>query len=177
MNKQEQFIVLYRDHHADFCRFCSARSYGVISPEDLVSESYLRAFQGFDKILKTSAFKSYLFGIASNIVKNALRDRKQEVEVNTLKQELKVTPSEYSFDLSRLYEALTLLPEEMSEALTLFEISGFSIKEIAKIQDASISAIKQRLKRGREKLGVLLGVEVMHEKQHHQLSNTISLLL
>ena len=48
---------------------------------------------------------------------------------------------------------------ELSRRLILFEISGFSIKEVAGLQAASISAVKQRLKRGREKLTEILTFE------------------
>jgi RNA polymerase sigma-70 factor (ECF subfamily) len=49
--------------------------------------------------------------------------------------------------------------EEQREAIILFEIAGFSIKEIVVIQNASESAVKQRLKRGREKLVEILTYE------------------
>ena len=48
-----------------------------------------------------------------------------------------------------LYKALNTLPTNQKEALILFEISGFSIKEVCEIQKSSESAVKQRLKRGR----------------------------
>jgi DNA-directed RNA polymerase specialized sigma24 family protein len=58
-----------------------------------------------------------------------------------------------------LYEALAQLPHEQRESIILFEISGFSIQEITVIQNASESAVKQRLKRGREKLMEILTYE------------------
>ena len=42
------------------------------------------------------------------------------------------------------------------ESIVLFEITGFSIKEIVKIQDNSVSSVKQRLRRGRERLKQIL---------------------
>jgi len=62
-----------------------------------------------------------------------------------------------------LYKALAMLPEEQRECLVLFEITGFSIKEIMVIQNSSESAIKQRLKRGRAKLLELLTFESTHK--------------
>ncbi|MFN7326423.1 MAG: RNA polymerase sigma factor, partial [Chitinophagales bacterium] len=55
-------------------------------------------------------------------------------------------------DREWLYKALSRLPEQQREAILLFEISGFSIKEIAVLQESSESAIKQRLSRGRQQL-------------------------
>ena len=63
-----------------------------------------------------------------------------------------------------LHEALALLPDVQKEAIILFEISGFSIKDIMSIQNASESAVKQRLKRGRERLVALLQFESEHKR-------------
>jgi RNA polymerase sigma-70 factor (ECF subfamily) len=62
-----------------------------------------------------------------------------------------------------LYKALALLPDEQRECLVLFEITGFSIKEIMEIQNSSESAIKQRLKRGRAKLLEILTFESKYQ--------------
>jgi RNA polymerase sigma-70 factor (ECF subfamily) len=55
-----------------------------------------------------------------------------------------------------LYEALQKLPEEQREAIILFEISGFSLKEVQQIQGAGLSAVKSRIVRGKKKLARLL---------------------
>jgi RNA polymerase sigma-70 factor (ECF subfamily) len=52
--------------------------------------------------------------------------------------------------------ALAQLPIAQKECIILFEISGFKIKEIAEIQSVSEDAVKQRLKRGRERLQEIL---------------------
>ena len=61
-----------------------------------------------------------------------------------------------SLDVKLLYTMLNQLPDDQKECILLFEISGFSLKEIAAIQASSEGAIKQRLKRGREKLKELM---------------------
>jgi hypothetical protein len=43
-------------------------------------------------------------------------------------------------------------PPEAREAIVLFELDGFTLEEIAEVQRASLSAIKSRLARSREKL-------------------------
>ena len=57
---------------------------------------------------------------------------------------------------SFLHKALTFLPEAQREALILFEITGFSVKEIAELQDSSEAAVKQRLSRGRKGLAAVI---------------------
>jgi DNA-directed RNA polymerase specialized sigma24 family protein len=55
-----------------------------------------------------------------------------------------------------LYNALNLLPVKQRETVMLFEISELSIEEIRNIQGGSISGVKSRLTRGRERLTELL---------------------
>ena len=67
-----------------------------------------------------------------------------------------------------LHKALAILPENQKECIILFEISGFSIKEIMAIQNVSESAVKQRLKRGRAKLVEILTFESDYKKMEVQ---------
>lgn len=53
---------------------------------------------------------------------------------------------------ARMAAALAVLPPEQREAVVLFEVDGFSIEEIAAMQGSSITAVKTRLVRGRERL-------------------------
>jgi len=55
-----------------------------------------------------------------------------------------------------LYEQLNKLDNITRECIILFEISGFSIKEIMTILNLGESAVKQRLSRGRKQLIVLM---------------------
>jgi RNA polymerase sigma-70 factor (ECF subfamily) len=53
---------------------------------------------------------------------------------------------------ARMARALAALPPEQREAVVLFEVDGFSIEEVAAMQGASVTAVKTRLVRGRERL-------------------------
>lgn len=160
MNAQskQEFIELYKEAHEPLARFCMVKSYGVMDSKDLLSETVLAAMEGFDKLRNKKAFLSYLFTIASNKVNAALRRRKFSGPYEEEKAFAQVDTngaSDASFDISILYEALNELPEPQKEAVILFEISGFSIKEIMEIQNSGESAVKQRIRRGREKLALL----------------------
>jgi RNA polymerase sigma factor (sigma-70 family) len=63
---------------------------------------------------------------------------------------------EYITDFRIVYEKMLSLPSRMSETLVLYHISDLSLEEIQKIQGGSLSGVKLRLKRGREKLLSLL---------------------
>jgi RNA polymerase sigma-70 factor (ECF subfamily) len=66
---------------------------------------------------------------------------------------------EYLTDFKIVYEKMLSLPERMAEALILYHISDLSLEEIQKIQGGSLSGVKLRLKRGREKLLSLLNTK------------------
>jgi len=160
--KQERFLHLYEPIHDRFERFCRARVYGKMDYRDLINDTLLVAFEKFETLKSEKAFLSFLFGICVRLLANNKR-KKHEVEliddatINSIKDQ----SSDASIDaeVHFLHKALTQLNDDQRECIVLFEISGFSIIEIAEIQSTSISSVKQRLKRGREKLVELLNFE------------------
>lgn len=160
--RQKRFLKLYEPVHANFERFCRARVYGDMDYKDLMNETLLKAYQNFDSLRNEKAFLSYLFSISVRILSNNQRKNKAELQSYSA-QEFKVKDDDMQTDKDAevylLHQALAKLPEDQRESLILFEISGFSIKEIADIQDSSESAVKQRLRRGRLKLKEILSFD------------------
>jgi RNA polymerase sigma-70 factor (ECF subfamily) len=54
--------------------------------------------------------------------------------------------------VGELYEMMKQLPAEQKEALTMYEISGLSMEDISKIQGGTLSGVKSRIARARQKL-------------------------
>ncbi len=69
--------------------------------------------------------------------------------------------ADQKLEVKELYEALQELPEKQRETVVLFEISGLSLNEIQEIQGDSLSAVKSRLVRAREKLSQILEQETV----------------
>lgn len=154
-DQQQEFLGLYEAIHKSFARFCHARAYGLMEPEDLIAESVLKALEHFDKLKDKKTFLSFMFSIARNIVNNKYRREKFRGKYNENYAHSipdKGIDAETRYDVEILYQMLNELPAKQKEAIILFEISGFSIKEVAEIQNSKESAVKQRLKRGRENL-------------------------
>jgi RNA polymerase sigma-70 factor, ECF subfamily len=59
-------------------------------------------------------------------------------------------------DIARLYQALERLPDKQREAVIMFEILGFSMKEIQAAQGGTLIAVKVRVSRGRSELARIL---------------------
>ena len=181
MNKKEkiEFQELYQKAHEPLQRFCAAKSYGIMDAKDLAGETILTALENFSKLKNKKAFLGFLFGIANNIVRNKLRKKKFSGTISDnelLSKSSSETASDTKIDIKYLYDALSKLPENQRDALILFEISGYSIKEICKIQDCKESALKQRLKRGREKLAFLLNESEIAKEPLSKKSNVLMLM-
>ena len=131
-------------------------------------DSIVIAFEKFDKLEDPKAFLHFLFGISIRVLANT--NRKQRlVHISDEAQRIpdESLRADRNEDVHLLYEALAKLPDQQREALVLFEISGFSIVEISELQNAGISAVKQRLARGRKAL-----IALLQENELSQPKNT-----
>ena len=160
--KQQEFLDLYEPIHDRFEGFCRARVYGNMEFRDLINESLLVAFERFDTLKSKEAFLSFLFSISVRILSNNNR-KKKESHFDNDDKIVSITDvnahTESDVEIHFLYEALSRLSSGQRESIILFEISGFSIKEIAIIQNVSLSAVKLRLKRGRGRLREIMTFE------------------
>ena len=149
------FIKLYDPVHQQFYRFCRAISGNHEDAQDLIQDTILNVMEQFDQIRDHSVFKSYLFSVASNLNKMKMRRLKFKAEFN----EKEVTQiidlaqdQEYLTDFKLVYDKILSLSPRMAETLILYHISDLTLEEIRKIQGGSLSGVKLRLKRGREKI-------------------------
>ncbi len=172
--KQREFLQLLNPVNDDLSRFVLALTRNREDTKDIVSETLLRAYENFGKLNSPQAFKSYLFTIANRIYKRKrFRSRlfgifDEEVVLNI--PDNGVAPDRLS-DVDMLYSAIAKLPEAQQTAIILFEISGFSLEEIREIQGGSLSGVKSRLKRGREKLAELLGAKSKISKKEIEVTS------
>ncbi len=145
---------------AKLSRYCHAMTKDVEHGRDLLSDAILLAYENFEQLRAPEAFTSYIFTTARRLYYR--RARRQKFwgvfgsEAEAITDERGPSP-EIRLDLEALDRALAKLPEKQREAVVLFEISGLSLAEIRDIQGGSLSGVKSRIVRGREKLAILLG--------------------
>lgn len=165
--KQEEFLILFERERESLSRFARAMARNTEEAKDIIGDTVLRAYENFDKIKNKDAFRSYLFSVAARLYKRKLwrsrifgifdEEKAEQIKTNDTSPETKA-------DVNALYAALKKLPEKQREAVTLFEISGFSLEEIRQMQGGSLSGVKSRVKRGRERLAELLGADETKDK-------------
>ena len=131
--------------------------------EDLVQETYLKAFRASVQFQRGTNLKAWLFTILHNTFRNMRRhDVRNPVDVNSETVELAAdqrgdeqTPeqllSRATLD-SDLQEALDGLPEAFRQAVWLRDVEEFSYAEIARIVDVPIGTVMSRISRGRRML-------------------------
>lgn len=149
----------YTPCHEPFIRYCSALAYGKMDTEDLVQDVLLSAFQHFDRIRGKDQLLHYLIRAARNRAISRWRRKKFNTEWVGKHQDKLATQGispELQLDIDLLYRQLDRLPSHQRDALVLFEISGFSMKEIAELQKSSVGAVKTKISRGRKRLQQLM---------------------
>ena len=103
-------------------------------------------------------FRSWLFKIAHNTFLNHRASQKTMESIDDAKISSSLLrgdergAGEGSERFEDLYYALSTLPPKERSAITLYYLTGYSIKEIAQITDTSEDAVKKQLSRGRDKL-------------------------
>ena len=157
--RKKEFLELYEPLHSHLLGYCRAISKCPQDAEDLFQDTLLAAWEQFGTLRSMAAFKSYLFRIACN--KNHMRARRKKFRSEYTSEVGMRIPAtdpdpEFITDFHIIHETMLQLPEKMANALILFHISDLTIAEIQKIQGGSISAVKQRLRRGKIQLLALL---------------------
>lgn len=159
IDHRKEFSRLYADCHGPFLRYCSALSFGRMDVEDLVQDVLLSAYKNFGKLQNKNKLQHYLLRAARNRAISLRRWNKKAPGIIDAQAErllAKGATAETILETQLLYRALDKLPTKQREAIILFEISGFSMREIAEMQHSSVASIKMKVSRGRVKLRDLL---------------------
>lgn len=159
--KQQRFLTAYAKCHAAFLRYATTVSYGKCDVADLTQDVMLSAFKHFDGIAEDKLLH-YLIRAARNRSISLGRGRRSgaEVEERCLERlRARGASPDALFETEALYKALHQLPEKQRNAVILFELNGFSVREVAGLQQCSEASVKMKLSRGRQRLRDILSRE------------------
>ena len=139
--------------------------------EDLVQETFLKAYRAFDRFEEGTNLKAWLYKILTNTFINSYRAAKRRPEKADVEDvedlylyhrldELQTagtgrSAEEEFFDRitgDDVKQAIESLPEAFRIAVLLADVEGFSYKEIADITDVPIGTVMSRIHRGRRSL-------------------------
>jgi RNA polymerase sigma-70 factor (ECF subfamily) len=168
---QSTFADLAMEHMGSLYSAALRMTRNPADAEDLVQETYLKAYRAFNTFQEGTNLKAWLYKILTNTFINSYRSRKRRPEQSELEDvedlylyrrlggleaaaagrsaEEEVLDS---FTDAEVKEAIESLPEQFRIAVLLADVEGFSYKEIADILDVPIGTVMSRLHRGRKAL-------------------------
>jgi len=168
---QARFEVEALPHMDAVYRFALRLSGAPDLAEDLVQETFLRAFRAWDQYTVGTRCKSWLFTICRNVFlrqrergqrhdeivsEQAPKDDRAVAAMNPLWSAVEKADPEGEFFESIVDEsvlsAIEDLPEEYRMAVVLSDLEGLSYNEIAEMMGVPVGTVKSRLFRGRRQL-------------------------
>ena len=160
-NKQERYESLVQILYQDVYRYAFWLCKNKPLAEDLVQETFLRAWRSLESLQNDKAAKAWLFTILRR--ENArLYERYRpdlvDIEDQSISADAEIEP-ESRMERTMLHSAINKLDSDYREPLLLQVIGGFSGKEIAEILSLNNNTVMTRLFRARSKLKEVLDLE------------------
>ncbi len=150
---REVFIALAEREQEALRGFLLALCCGNKSDaDDLAQDALVKAYVSSAGYQDKGHFRSWLFKIAHNTFLNHKAGCRTMESIDEARTLASTAAADSSFEHQDLYLALRTLPPKERSAITLYYLSGYSIKEIASITATSEDAVKKQLSRGRDKL-------------------------
>ncbi|MFO7893348.1 MAG: sigma-70 family RNA polymerase sigma factor [Longimicrobiales bacterium] len=173
LSKSETFEQEALPHLDAVYRFALRLTGSPSEAEDLVQETFLRAFRAWDQYTLGTKAKSWLFTICRNtFLRGQERDTRRDELVTEAAQsdsdsddriyESPIFAGKADYDPEgdffrglvddEILEAIDGLPDDFREAVVLSDLQGMSYQEVEEVLDVPLGTVKSRLFRGRKML-------------------------
>ena len=163
---KKAFGMLVEKYHRKLGRLLGRMIRDQAEVEDVVQESFIKAYRALPNFRGDSAFYTWLYRIGINTAKNYLVSMgrrpqvMQEVEIEDVENfeggyEMRTTDTPETALMTKqiaqtVNDTVAALPEELRTAITLREIEGLSYEEIATLMQCPIGTVRSRIFRARE---------------------------
>lgn len=163
---KQAFGILVEKYHKKLFRLLSRMVRDQSEIEDIVQDSFIKAYRAINNFRGDSAFYTWLYRIGINTAKNHLVSlgkrpkAMDEVEIEDIENfeggyEMRNLDTPESLLMNQeivaaVSETIDTLPEELKEAISLREMDGLSYEEIAEIMQCPIGTVRSRIFRARE---------------------------
>lgn len=169
---KQVFGLLVSKYQRRLARMLSRIIRDAADVEDVVQESFIRAYRALPGFRNDSAFYTWLYRIGVNTAKNWLASNRarisststveiEDLEQHAFDQQHHDTDSPEALLMTKqiaatVNAAVADLPEDMRTAVTLREIDGLSYEEIANVMNSPVGTVRSRIFRAREAIAIKL---------------------
>jgi RNA polymerase sigma-70 factor (ECF subfamily) len=155
-----QFLSIYDRYFNDVYRYVYVKTGNKWDAEDIVSETFRKAYEKIHSLKNDSNPKSWLMSIARNNLIDFYRKKKGLLVGEELEFYLSPIPFEDPFnesdEMECLRKSLNHLPKEDLEIVNLRYFAGLKFKEMAEILNKEDSSIRVKSSRITKKIGILI---------------------
>ena len=166
------FWQLLEPLHPKAESFCRRLAANFEDGNDLYQEAVLQAMRKFAGLRDTAAFRSWLYRIIINTFKSRRRQDKKQIPISEEVAESYAGPDpmdEYHAKMLLDYAMAILSPDDKA-LVTLYELEGWSISEIAKMENKPEGTIKSRLFRSRRRMRDAIAKNLPRSKKNNEES-------
>jgi RNA polymerase sigma factor (sigma-70 family) len=158
--RHAQLLALANEMRPELHRYCARLMGSVIEGEDVVQDTFARAFVSLDELQEDSPMRAWLFRIAHNRAVDLLRSRAiraaEPIEAaHEVVDPERPDPVEVLMRREAVETAVSRfveLPTVQRSVVILKDVLDQSLEEIAAVLDLTVNAVKAHLARGRTRL-------------------------
>jgi RNA polymerase sigma-70 factor, ECF subfamily len=164
--RKQEFEHLMKASHRQALNLAYRLTNNLAEAEDLVQESFVRAYRFFHRYDRSLSFNSWLYRIITNVHIDSLR-RKSRVRTTSLDHsgvdgniaweipDEQAIPDRDMMNAElndKLQLALKAMTPEFRSAVLLADVEGMAYEEIAEAMNISVGTVRSRIHRGRKQL-------------------------
>ena len=143
---------LYGRFYKEIQTYCAAMTKNKSTAEDLVQETYLRAFTHWEDVedLSTNQCRSWLYKTARNLYIDQIR--KQSRETPTEEDKLALASFEEDLSQAAVAQLIARLPDTERPLFTMRYFEGYNARELGEIFDLPSATVRSRLASAKRRL-------------------------
>jgi RNA polymerase sigma-70 factor (ECF subfamily) len=151
----QDFAEFYRGTHPGLVAELYAFTGDLAEAQEIVQDAFIRAWQHWRKVQHYDQPRAWVARVAYRLAVSRWR-KARTVLTSWIRHGPAAPVPEPSESSVALATALAQIPEAQRRAVVLHHMAGYSVAEIASIEDVPDGTIKARLSRGRQRLSELL---------------------
>lgn len=155
----EEVVTKFAD---TITRLCIVWTQNTEEAKDCFQNTFLKLLETQKEFKDQEHLKAWLICVAKNEcrdLKKLFWNRKVELGIPYEEKIEELQEAEEREEIAQVVEALRMLPLKYREVLLLYYYEGYDTGQIAKMLHSNVNTIRSRMKRGREKLAMLLQEE------------------